>query len=86
MGRRACGEAHSVRKAWSAAPSTASKGPGLKNEVGCVMRAIVQHSANLREKTKTLKTLTYEVLFSFSAGHEPKGPQNLLQASNALTP
>jgi glycerol dehydrogenase-like iron-containing ADH family enzyme len=86
MGRRACGVAHKVRKAWSAAPSKASKGPGLKNEVGCVMQAIVQHRTYLREKTKTLKTLTYEVLISFSADHEPKGPQNLLQASNALTP
>jgi hypothetical protein len=47
---------------------------------------IVQHSTKPREKPKTPKTLTYEVLFSFSARHETKGPQNLLQACNALTP
>jgi len=49
------------------------------------MRWIVQHSTKPREKAKTLKTLTYEVLFSFSTRYETKGPQNLLQANNALT-
>jgi hypothetical protein len=38
------------------------------------------------EKPKTLKLLTYDVLFSFLSPNETKGPHNLLQASNALTP
>jgi hypothetical protein len=37
-------------------------------------------------KTNAPKTLTNEVLFSFPKRDETLGPQNLLQASNALTP
>jgi hypothetical protein len=50
------------------------------------MRPIVQHKQNPREKTKPQKTITYDVLFSFSKRDETLGPQNLLQASNALAP
>jgi hypothetical protein len=48
------------------------------------MAAIVPQPSQTATKPKTTKTLTYDVLFSILCRHATKGPQNLLQGSNAL--